>query len=309
MLDLKALTLFVAVAERLSVSRAAAAMHISQSALSRQIQGLERDLEIRLFDRIGKKMVLTAEGEDLLPRVGPLLEQARRLSHRVKALQRGEAGFLCLGATPQTIEAILSHVLRSLREKNSAIETRLIEGPNDELLEYVETGAVHAAIAWAPNEQKFERLDLFKAKLYAVLPPGHPAEGACSLDLSELGDWPILSLKRGFMTRSVFDQGCVDAGLRISQLIESDSTQTLWALAKSGMGVAIVSSTAVTQLHKDKAVPLTLEGRSLEQVVSAVWNARRYQPALLQAFLIELKAFLSVAPEGEKFRQFTESLV
>ncbi|CAM3813883.1 LysR family transcriptional regulator [Kerstersia gyiorum] len=309
MLNLRTVQLFIAVAERLSVSRAATAMHISQSALSRQIQGLEEDLGVRLFERIGKRLALTAEGEDLLPKMSQLLQQANGLSDRIHRLHNGEAGYLSLGATPQTIEALLAPVLRALRRNHSGIEIHLVEGPNERLLDYVESGTVHAAIAWAPHEQKFERLDLFKARLYAVLPPGHAAEGAQELDLTQLGDGPILSLRRGFMTRSMFDQACEDAGLRLNRITESASTQTLWALARSGMGVAVVSSSAVSQWHHKDVVPLTLNGHWVEEVVSAVRNVERYQPLALQAFQAELRNFLRDSPEGSRFRQFATTLL
>lgn len=308
MLNLRALQLFIAVAERMSVSQAAIAMHISQSALSRQIQKLEDDLGMCLFERAGKRLVLTAEGEDLLPRASQLLQQAAELSERAQALYRGEAGYLTVGATPQTIEAVLAPVLRALREKNSAIEVRLLEGPNEQLLEQIESGVIHAALAWAPHEQKFECQDLFKARLYAVLPPEHPAIGAEELELSHIGDWPILSLKRGFMTRSIFDQACVDANLRPRRIVESDSTQTLRALASSGMGVAVVSSTAVSQWPSQEVIPLTLNGQNLEGVVSAVRNVERYQPLALQTFLMELRFFLTQSRDGARFRQFSTPL-
>lgn len=309
MFNLRTLELFIAVAERLSISHAAAAMHISQSALSRQIQKLEEDLGVRLFERTGKRLVLTAEAGDLLPRVSQLLQQAHGLSDRVQQFHQGEVGYLSLGATPQTIEAVLAPVLRALRQKNDNIEVHLVEGRNERLLDYVETGVVHTALAWAPNEQKFERLDLFKARLYAVLPPGHAATGATELELSQMGDWPILSLRRGFMTRSLVDQACEDAGLRLSKIIESDSTQTLWALARSGMGVALVSSTAVSQWNESEVVPLTLDGKPLEEVVSAVRNPERHQPMTLQIFQAELRSFLHDSAEGARFRQFATTLL
>ena len=309
MLNLRTVQLFVAVAERLSVSRAADAMHISQSALSRQIQGLEQSLGIRLFDRSGKRIVLTPEAEDLLPRMSHLLEQAENLSDRIERFHRGEAGFLSIGATAQTIEAVLAPVLRSLRTKSLAIEIHLVEGPNDRLLEFVETGALHMAVAWAPYEQKFERFDLFRARLYAVLPPGHESKARGAIDVTQMGGWPILSLRRGFMTRSMFDRACQYAGLRIGKMVESDSTQTLLALANSGMGIAVVSSTAVSQWQDCEVVPLTLNGYPIEEVVSAIRNAKRHQPSVLQVFQSELSTFLRHSPEGERFRQYATTLV
>lgn len=214
---------------------------------------------------------------------------------------------MSLGATPQTIEAVLAPVLRALRKQNENIEVHLVEGRNEHLLEYVESGIVHAAIAWAPNEQKFERTDLFKARLYAVLPPGHAARGAPELELTQMGDWPVLSLRRGFMTRSLVDRACEDAGLRLQKIIESDSTQTLWALARSGMGVALVSSTAVSQWNESEVVPLVLNGEPLEEVVSVVRNPERHQPVSLQIFQTELHSFLHDSAEGARFRQFAST--
>ena len=69
MRDLRQLRFFVTVAELMNVSRAAEALNISQSALSRQLQALEEEIGLRLFDRVGKRLVLTAEGEEMLPRV------------------------------------------------------------------------------------------------------------------------------------------------------------------------------------------------------------------------------------------------
>ena len=84
---------------------------MTQPALSRQIQDLERDFVCRLFDRIGRRIVLTRDGDELLERTRRLLADAEALRERVRALAGGEAGVLRIGATPQFIEAALPEVL------------------------------------------------------------------------------------------------------------------------------------------------------------------------------------------------------
>jgi DNA-binding transcriptional LysR family regulator len=107
----------------------------------------------------------------------------------------------------------------------------------------------------------------------------------------------------------MFDRACQYAGLRIGKMVESDSTQTLLALANSGMGIAVVSSTAVSQWQDSEVVPLTLNGYPIEEVVSAVRNAKRHQPAVLQVFQSELSTFLRHSPEGQRFRQYVTTLI
>lgn len=291
MLDLKALRCFVVVAERLSVSRAAPVLHISQSALSRQIQGLEEVLGVSLFDRIGKRLVLTAEGDDLLPRAASLVDQALDLSTRLRSMARGEAGLLRIGATPQTIEGLLSPVLVSLRARYPAIETSLVEGSNDFLLEQLQTGAAHVAIAALPQQHSFESQALFMGYLHAVVPECQTFTSGKSAEVGALADQPLLLLRKGFMTRKVFDRACAQAGMRPRVILESDSTQTLLALANAGYGIAIVSSAALRHrlaMEGSRLVALTLDGQALGQMISAVWDPARARSAVLEPFLREL---------------------
>jgi LysR family transcriptional regulator, cyn operon transcriptional activator len=92
MIDLRSLKFFVEVANQLHMSHAAVALHISQPALSRQIQGLELALGLNLFDRSGKRLALTDAGDDLLLRATALLEEAQKLCAHAAAHSRGKRG-------------------------------------------------------------------------------------------------------------------------------------------------------------------------------------------------------------------------
>src|SRR5215510_12574330 len=98
-MDLRRLRTFVTVAEQGSVSKAALRLHISQPGLSRQIQELQQELGLPLFERIGRRLVLTAEGEQLLGSCRVLLGQASSLSEQAQMLKRGDAGTLKVAAS------------------------------------------------------------------------------------------------------------------------------------------------------------------------------------------------------------------
>src|SRR5204862_5549853 len=94
----------VAVVEQRTVSKAALRLRVAQPALSRQIRDLEAELGLRLFDRVRKRLVLTSEGEQLLPECRNILGAVDSLSERADLLRRGETGILRIAATPQSLE-------------------------------------------------------------------------------------------------------------------------------------------------------------------------------------------------------------
>src|SRR5205809_1114004 len=98
-MNFKHLRAFVTIADASGFARAANRLNLSQPALSRQIHKLEVDLSVRLFDRVGRRVQLTSEGEELLRRSRRLLAEADSLSERARMLKAGETGILRVGAT------------------------------------------------------------------------------------------------------------------------------------------------------------------------------------------------------------------
>ena len=105
-MDLRHLRTFVTVVEEGSVSKAALRLRISQPALSRQLGDLQYELGIRLFDRVGRRLVLTFEGEQLVVDCRNLLGYARSLGERAQLLRHGDSGVLKMAASPVQMEAV-----------------------------------------------------------------------------------------------------------------------------------------------------------------------------------------------------------
>src|SRR5207302_1942650 len=109
---------------RAASARAAAQLSLTQPALSRQIRDLESELGLPLFDRVGRRLHLTAEGENLLERTREILRAADALRERAGALAGGRTGTLRLGATAQTLESLISAFLTGFRRAWPGIEVR-----------------------------------------------------------------------------------------------------------------------------------------------------------------------------------------
>ena len=200
---------------------------------------------------------------------------------------QGRLGLLRIGATPQTVEALMAHALIDFKQTRTAIETVLVEGSNDFSLSQVDMGAVHAAVAALPDHHDLEGIELFNARVCAVMARTHPLAKKTRIELNTLRGQPLLLLQEGFMTRSLFDSACAKVGLRGHGILESSSMNTLCAMSRAGHGIAIVSSTSMPP-PECVGIPLTLSGRYLHQTVSAVWNPRRYKSGVVDAFITSL---------------------
>ncbi|MCB1491774.1 MAG: LysR family transcriptional regulator, partial [Rhodobiaceae bacterium] len=122
MLELRELRNFVVVAERLNISSAANTVNLSQPALSRQIQALEKKLGVDLFERVGKRLVLTAEGADLALQAAELIERAQDLMQRTARTEPEHSGTLRIGASPQTISWLLSPAMARFRAVHPRVD-------------------------------------------------------------------------------------------------------------------------------------------------------------------------------------------
>jgi LysR family nitrogen assimilation transcriptional regulator len=116
-MDLRHARTFVTVAELGTVSKAALRLRVAQPALSRQIANLEQEFGLKLFDRVGRRLVLTGEGEQLLTDCRGLLNYASAVGERAQLLRRGDTGVLKVAGSPQIIESIFSNFLHRYAER------------------------------------------------------------------------------------------------------------------------------------------------------------------------------------------------
>src|SRR5262249_38115347 len=144
--ELRNVRTFVAIADAGNVARAASRLHLSQPAASRQIHALEAELGVALFDRIGRGMRLTAEGEDLLPSCRRLLLDAQALDLRAGELRKGEVGVLRVGATPQVIENLLSQFAAGYHARHPGVDVHLVEDGGALLPRRLATGDIQLAV-------------------------------------------------------------------------------------------------------------------------------------------------------------------
>jgi LysR family transcriptional regulator, cyn operon transcriptional activator len=287
-MNLRHVRAFVTIADSGGFARAARRLNLSQPALSRQIGTLESDLGVSLFDRIGRRVQLTAEGEELLRRSRHLLAEADSLGERARMLKGGETGILRVGATPQVIENMLAEFLVGYRRRHPGVEVHLVEDGGVRLNSRLERGDVH--LAFAPAGGRFESRLLYPIHVVAALSPAHRLARRAILEIIELADEPLLLLGRDFGSRDWFDSACSIAHIRPRMLLESAAPHTLIALAATGYGIAIVPSNAQVPRDVVRALPLVHRGASVGRWASIGWDGRRFLAPYAAAFVEEIVA-------------------
>lgn len=289
-MDLTQLRAFVTVADAGGVSRAAERLHLSQPALSRQLQTLEAELGLRLFDRTERRLRLTSSGEDLLRRSRAILSDAEALKDRAKSLQSGDTGILRIGATPPTIEAPLAGFLGDWRERHPGIEVHLVEDGGTHLADRLHEGEVHVAYVPA-GDSRFDHQPLYPIHVVAAVAADHQLARARTLELAAVVDFDVMPLHAGFGSRDWFDAACRAAGLRPKVVFESASHNAILALAAARYGIGILPSAVAPAPDRVRLLPLVHEGAALGRWTMIAWSKRRHLPAYARIFVEEFSAY------------------
>lgn len=301
--DLRHVRYFVAVAEAGSFSGAALGLRITQPALSRQVSDLETELGVRLFERAGRRVRLSAAGEALLERGRRLLADAESLGERARALGRDDHGVLRVGATPQTLQSLVAGFLTRFRRRRPAVEIHLTEEGGIRLLALVERGELHLAIGAVPRDERLRARRMFPYRVLAVAARAHRLGRRGRVELGALQDEGLLLLRRDFGSRVTFDEACRAAGLRPRTAFESGEPHSLVALAEAGHGVAIVPSTVRVASPRVRAAPIVWAGGSLGGDVAVTWSPQRFLPPYAEAFVEQLASYTRRSYPGRRFER------
>jgi DNA-binding transcriptional LysR family regulator len=279
---------FITVAELGTVSKAALRLRIAQPALSRHIIDLEAELGLKLFDRVGRRLRLTGEGEQLLGHCRGLLNYADAIGEQAQLLRRGDTGVLKVAASSQNLEGAIAPFLHRYAQRYPNVQVKLFDVIGPELLAMLERGDLHVAQSSAhalqPGDHRFGSLPLAPIEILAACHPSLKLGEGPTIDIGRLASHPLMLQDPAFVVRRVFDAACRLAGVKQNVLLESRAPHTLVALAEAGHGVAIIPSALRTSHYKVRIFGVTYRGRPLREQLVILWDKRRPIPRYATSF-------------------------
>jgi DNA-binding transcriptional LysR family regulator len=283
-MNFKHLQTFVTICECGTVSRAAAHLRITQPALSRRIKALQEELGLRLFDNLGRRLSLTSDGEEFLRHGRALLAQAEAVLATGRALGRGRAGVLRIGAAPHTLAAFFPSFVTKYEKRNPGVRLKLFEAGAADLLTMIKHGELHFAVTLALGHDQFAKRLIPAVQLLVLTAPRSRYGGDGTVDVGTLGGVPLLVMPPGYATRETFDAACRIAGVDGHVVFESAALNTLAAFAQAGHGIAIVPATFRSKGERVRIAKLELRRKPVTMPLAILWDSNKPLPRFAENF-------------------------
>jgi DNA-binding transcriptional LysR family regulator len=283
-MNLKHLQTFATICECGTVSRAAAQLRITQPALSRRIEALQKELGLRLFDNLGRRLLLTSEGKEFLRHGRALLAQADAVIATGRALGGGRAGVLRIGAAPHTLAAFFPSLVTKYEKQNPGVQIRLFEAGAAKLMTMIEHGDLHFAVTLPLGHEHLAKRLIPAVQLLVLTAPRSRYGQGGRVDVRTLGDAPLLVMPPGYATRETFDAACRIAGVHGPVVFESAALNTLAAFAEAGHGVAIVPATFRSKGERVRLARLELRRKPVTMPLAILWDDKKPLPRFAENF-------------------------
>jgi DNA-binding transcriptional LysR family regulator len=287
-LQLRHLQYLVATADAGSVSGAAAAVHVTQPALSRQLRQLEHDLGVGLFDRSAGRLALNRTGLALLPAIREILAATDALQAAASFHARGRLERLAIAAPTVTLTDVVSPFVATISADDPVVDVRAADGLGT--TEMLRQGA-DLAIGTRPPRPPYRSRALAELPVWAYVAPDDPWAGRGAVPLAELVARPLVGLPATFTAREALDDAVAAAGTAYSSLVEAGNGTIAQALAAAGRGVAVVSDDPRFDL-----VPLAIDladGRRVSVGLVAAWDPRSVAAPTVEAIARRLADWVS----------------
>jgi DNA-binding transcriptional LysR family regulator len=278
-IEFRQLRYFAAVAEELHFGRAARRLHITQPPLTRQIQQLEMELGVQLFERTKRRVALTDAGQTFWNESAVILAQLNRAADMAQRTARGEIGELRMGFISTANYSVLPKILKAFKRRRPDVRVRLHELTGDEQQDALERGSLDVGIMFPEHNPALEWLTLFREPFVAAVATDHPLGAGKStrrLAAERLRDEPFVMVPRA-LAPSLYDRiiAYTEANgfnPRIAQ--EARQMQTIIGLVAGNIGVSIIPA-SMRALKRDDVRFHSLTPKTPTVDTCLVWNPAR----------------------------------
>jgi DNA-binding transcriptional LysR family regulator len=275
--DLRQLRAFVAVADEGSFTLAAKKLFLTQSAISHSMRALEDSLECRLLERLGKKTVLTEEGEVFLRRCRRVLGELEMAGRELDGLKRWGQSRIRIGAPHSLCQFLLPTVLREFRDCFPRCEPTIEAGDTASLMERLAEHELDLVLGLKTlGGQTAMSRPLFVDELVLVVPPIHPWAKIGVPDRQEIEKVQFIIYARASETYRLVEKHFESMGAKLRAPLVLGDMEAIKEMSKIGIGVGIVAQwVARRELDEGTLVGIQPGSEPIDREWSIFWNADR----------------------------------
>lgn len=287
LMEVRQLQIFRTLAEELNFTRTAAKVNTVQSNVTAQIKALEEELGVPLFDRLGRRVMLTDAGR----RFQPFAEQAllaMEQGHRAIRDGAEPSGPLRISTPESVLTYRLPQVLRLYRRRFPQVEIAFLPHLDNSLAVELETGKIDLALDMCdtPSNPSLRFLSLRTERIFLCGDASHPLTGRRVVKPADLAGQHLLLTERGCGYRSKLDRALALQNIRPGHITEFSSVEAMKQCVRIGMGLALLPAIVIArELRQQQFKALRWAGPSLDIVTHALWHKDKWISPALAAFL------------------------
>lgn len=291
-MNLRHLKIFCTIAQRRSVTAAAADLLLSQPAVSLQLKALEKELGLPLFERGGPRLRLTHAGEVLYRSAVSILSAKDEAERALTELRDGTKGRLILGAGTTGGLYVLPRIVRAYTTLWPETEIVLQIGTTDQILEKLLQNVLDMGVVGGPiQDRRFTVETICTDELVVIAAPCHPIASLAKVTLKDLGGVPFIVPEAGSGTRQLVERRLREAGVPLRIAMQLPGTEGVKKAVEAGLGVGMVSRFAIeAECLAGVLQIIPVESWRLTRSMSLVYRSQKY-----------------FSPARERFREFAKS--
>jgi len=271
-IDLRQLNTFLTVADTGSFSRASEKLFVAQPALSRQIRMLEEALNVEVFVRHGRGVVLTAAGELLYERARILLQSLERTQADVTAVAGEVTGQVILGLLPTVTHGFSGTIIEQYRKRFPQVHLSVKSAMSGTLQQMVMQHRLNLAISYNHSNHKNLRYrPLIEEQLYLISPPNTKVSKRSEITLDEVVELPLIMPEEKHGLRVSMEKEAAERNKSLNLAMEVSAWPMLTDMVRRGLGYTILSSAAVHEMvQRNEVVAIPITSPEIKRTLSIV---------------------------------------
>lgn len=286
-MDLKQLNSFLMICKLQSFTQAADALGYAQSTITTQIKLLESELEVKLFERIGKTVTLTYQGKKLLP----YAKQMIKLSSEIKSVISNDSdpsGILTIGAAESLCVLRLPEILKEYRRLYPKVEVCLKFGNCTEFRYFLRDNVIDVAFSLGTRieAEDFITEIEFDEQMLLLTAPGNQLIHKDTISPKDIENEPLILTELGCSYRAVFENILSSYNIKPNLVLETGSVQAIKQFTMSGLGTTLLPKVAVEEeLTQGRLISLNWDGPNFGIVSQVIYHKDKWLSPALRAFL------------------------
>ncbi|MCR8633810.1 LysR family transcriptional regulator [Paenibacillus radicis (ex Xue et al. 2023)] len=288
-MNLTKLQTFITLSECLNFTEAAEQLYCSQPAVSMQIQSLEEELGVPLFDRIGKKLYLTNQGNHFKPYAEQIINLVHSSKEHIKQLESLAYGTLSFGASNFVGVYLLPAILSDFTKKHPGIKINMNITSSNHLIHMLESNKVEFLVVSdriAIDQARFQATTFYQDELALIVSPEHPLAQKEECTLEELANETLILKPNKSATRTFLEAKFAENGFTPPNYMEISNLEAIKQGVIHGLGVSIVSNFAIKQETKHGLlVEIPIKGITFRRGISYIYHRSKHLSPAAKEFI------------------------